>query len=170
MGVCGSGKSTVGEALSRASGLTYIDGDDLHPESNVEKMRTGLPLNDLDRAPWLAACGRSLAERREGLILGCSALKASYRHLIRANAKPAEPTFIYLHGTRALLRARLEARRDHFMPSALLDSQLETLDPPSPSEGALTVSIEHSPDAIAEHILSRLAGRSGSVAQIACAG
>lgn len=167
MGVCGCGKSTVGAELSRASGIDFLDGDDLHPAENVAKMRAGIPLDDADRAPWLAECGRRLATAEEGLILGCSALTGLYRDMIRAHAAPAQPVFVYLHGTRAALRQRLGARRGHFMPSALLDSQLATLEVPAPAEAALTVSIENTSQALAAQVLTRLAGRGGSVARAA---
>lgn len=166
MGVCGCGKSTVGAELSRASGLAFLDGDDLHPPQNVAKMRSGLALDDADREPWLAECGR-LAAAEEGVILGCSALTRRYRDTIRRHAAPMQPVFVYLHGTRATLSQRLGARKGHFMPSALLDSQLATLEVPTPEEAALTVSIENSSQVLAAQILAWLGSRGGSVAQAA---
>lgn len=156
MGVCGCGKSTLGRALSELSGLRYLDGDDLHPAANVAKMQSGVPLNDADRAPWLAACGAAMAAAPEGLIVGCSSLKRSYRDIIRDAAAPARPVFAYLHGPRSLLAARLNARRDHFMPSTMLDSQLATLEIPQPEEAALIVSIDLSPEEAAQQIRRRL--------------
>ncbi|WP_338092629.1 hypothetical protein [Salipiger mangrovisoli] len=108
-----------------------------------------------------------LAAAEEGLILGCSALTGRYRDMIRVHAAPAQPVFVYLRGTRAALRQRLGARRGHFMPRALLDSRLATLEVPAPAEAALTVSIENTSQALAAQVLTRLAGRGGSVARAA---
>ncbi|WP_417522754.1 gluconokinase [Marinovum sp.] len=167
MGVSGCGKSTIGQALSAATGLTYLDGDDLHPVANVEKMRRGVPLEDADRAPWLADCGRRLADAPSGLILGCSALKAGYRSMIRRHASPAVPIFVYLHGSRPTLQMRLGGRQDHFMPKALLDSQIATLDVPAPGEQAITVSIDQPAATVAQQILTRITRRLSPVARAA---
>lgn len=164
MGVSGCGKSTIGQALADATGLAYVDGDDLHPAANVEKMRQGIPLVDEDRAPWLADCGRRLAAAPWGLILGCSALKAEYRALIRHRAAPAAPIFVYLHGSRTTLQARLNGRHNHFMPATLLDSQIATLDVPAPMEQAITVSIDQPAAAAAQQIRARIARRASPVA------
>lgn len=139
MGVAGCGKSSVGAALAPALGAVYLDGDDLHPAANIAKMRAGLPLTDADRAPWLADVGRLLAPpgRR---IVGCSALKRAYRDLIRDRAG-APVTFVHLAGRREVIAARMAARTGHFMPTALLDSQFATLEPPGADEGAVTVDI-----------------------------
>lgn len=143
MGVSGSGKSTIGEALAEALGVPFIDGDALHPAANVAKMAAGIPLVDADRWPWLDAVGRALREAEdsgEGLVVACSALKRGYRDRIAA-AAPAS-VFVHLAGSRDVLSRRLGHRRGHFMPATLLDSQLATLQPLQPGERGLTVDID----------------------------
>jgi carbohydrate kinase (thermoresistant glucokinase family) len=136
MGVSGSGKSTVGAALARRLGVPFIDGDDLHSESNVQKMASGHPLTDEDRWPWLARVGQALAHAEgTGLVVACSALKKSYRDAIRAGEP--EAFFLHLTAPRQVLQARVAARHGHFMPASLLDSQLETLEPLSEEAGAV---------------------------------
>jgi gluconokinase len=141
MGVAGSGKSAVGAALAARLGATYVDGDDLHPRQNIEKMSRGEPLTDEDRWPWLTQVGRKLAEPEGILIVGCSALKRRYRDLIREEARgPA--TFVHLSGSKELIAARMGARTGHFMPASLLDSQFAALEPPGDDEDAITVDID----------------------------
>ncbi|WP_255731470.1 gluconokinase [Phaeobacter sp. B1627] len=165
MGVSGCGKSTVGAALAALSRLEYVDGDDLHPVANVDKMRAGIPLTDADRQPWLEDCGAALGRAHTGLILGCSALKLSYREIIRRTAFPAKPVFVYLHGSREVLSARMGQREGHYMPTSLLDSQLATLEPPTGPEGAITVDIDQPADRIAELIFNGLGWRAESIAR-----
>lgn len=165
MGVSGCGKSTVGTALARMGLLNYIDGDDLHPGANVEKMRAGIPLTDEDRLPWLEDCGANLGRARFGLVLGCSALKVDYRNIIRRTAFPVQPVFVYLEGSRAVLLERMERRTGHYMPSSLLDSQLDTLEPPLPSERVITVDIDQPAERLAEEIFNRLGWRAECVAR-----
>ena len=154
MGVSGSGKSSVGEALQRLTGLRYLDGDDLHPPTNVAKMAAGIPLDDEDRWPWLDRVAAVLATRPP-VAVGCSALKRIYRDRLRAGA--AGPvTFVHLSGPRELIAGRMAARTGHFMPSALLDSQFATLEPPEGEAGGLTVSIDQPTEAIAREIAARL--------------
>jgi len=131
MGVSGCGKSSVGELLAQKIGAVFIDGDDLHPASNKEKMSSGIPLNDDDRWPWLEAVGTTL-ENTENIVVACSALKKIYRDRILAQAPATR--FIHLHGSKELLLSRLGNRTSHFMPSTLLDSQLQTLEMMEPSE------------------------------------
>lgn len=164
MGVSGCGKSTVGAALARMGRLEYVDGDDLHPAANVEKMRAGIPLTDADRLPWLEDCGATLGRARTGLVLGCSALKVDYRDIIRRTAFPVQPVFVYLQGSRDVFLERMESRTGHYMPSSLLNSQLETLEPPVPSERALTVDIDQPAERLAEEIFNRLGWRAECVA------
>ena len=153
MGVSGCGKSSVGEALASRLGIPYRDGDDLHPARNVEKMRQGTPLTDADRWPWLDAVAERLA-REAPVILGCSALKRVYRDRIRAGAG-GPVTFLHLAGSRELIASRMAARRGHYMPTSLLDSQFATLEPPGADE-AITVDIDQPlPDLIAT-VLQRL--------------
>lgn len=145
MGVSGCGKSLIGQTLATAMGLRFIDGDSLHPPANIAKMRRGEPLTDADRAPWLDSVGDTV--RADGTVVACSALKRAYRDQIRACAA-APVTFLYLRGQRATLLARMSTRPGHFMPPALLDSQLATLEPPAPDEAHLTADIELTPTQI----------------------
>jgi gluconokinase len=141
MGVSGSGKSTVGVALARRLAVPFVDADDLHPEANIAKMSGGVPLDDADRAPWLRLVGQWLADHQgSGGVVSCSALKRSYRDILRSAAPGV--VCIHLHGERDVLASRLGARPSHFMPAALLDSQLATLEPLQPDEagGVLDVA------------------------------
>ncbi len=131
MGVSGSGKTTTGEALAARWGWPYHDGDDFHPPANVEKMRGGTPLTDADRRPWLEALHRKAEEvlaAGEGAIIGCSALKQTYRDVLRGYL--TRVVFVWLDVPRDELEDRMEHRRDHFMPPSLLDSQLAALEVP----------------------------------------
>jgi len=134
MGASGCGKSTFGRALAAALGLRYVEGDELHAPANVEKMRSGHPLTDADRQGWLHAVGAELA-RGDGVLATCSALKRSYRDMLRAAAPDLR--LIYLHGAPELLEARLSARRGHYMPASLLASQLQALQPPGVDESPI---------------------------------
>ncbi|WAC65308.1 gluconokinase [Agrococcus sp. SL85] len=164
MGVQGSGKSTIGAALAERLNIDFIDGDDLHPKANKDKMAAGHPLTDEDRVPWLKVIGETIAEgRREGriTIVACSALKRWYRELLRSS--DADLVFVHLSGEQALLADRL-AHRDHeFMPTTLLDSQIETLEPLAEHERGIVIAIEQSPAAIVDEVtrilMARAAGR-----------
>ena len=159
MGVAGSGKTTIGAKLARALHLAFLEGDDLHPAQNVERMAAGIPLTDDDGRPWLLAIAGQLRDAQRagmGLVVACSALKRSYRDLLRS-VGAADVRFIYLKGTRAILAERLANRRGHFMPPALLDSQLTTLEEPAPDEHAWVCDIRETPDAIVADLVKRAA-------------
>ena len=155
MGVSGCGKSSVGAALAdRLSGV-YIDGDDLHPAENVAKMSAGVPLTDADRWHWLNSVGECLARAEGTALIGCSALKQIYRDRIRA-AVDGTVRFIHLAGKKEVIAARLQARQGHFMPAALLESQLATLEPPAADEQAITVDIDQPFDAVIAAVIAAL--------------
>lgn len=153
MGVTGSGKTTIGRLLSKELGWKYYDADDFHPVANVEKMSSGIPLNDDDRRPWLEILSdliRGCLERGENAVLACSALKESYREFLLVNERVR---LIYLKGDRELIKERLNARGGHYMNPALLDSQFETLEEPKRD---WQVDISLSPDEIVKSIRTRL--------------
>lgn len=155
MGVSGSGKSTIGSLLAEGLHVQFVDADDLHPASNIDKMAAGVPLTDDDRWPWLAKVGSVLAGAAStGIVVACSALKRSYRDAIRSEAPDA--FFIYLNGSRELLAARLGDRKGHFMPTALLDSQLDALEPLGTGERGIVISIDNSPQAIVRTLVREL--------------
>ncbi len=154
MGVSGCGKSSVGEALQRLTGLPYLDGDDLHPAANVARMSAGIPLTDEDRWPWLDRVAEKLATCAP-VAIGCSALKRIYRDRLRAGAG-GPVTFVHLSGSRDLIASRMQARSGHFMPTTLLDSQFATLETPEGEPGVLTVSIDQATEDIAREIVRRL--------------
>jgi gluconokinase len=138
MGVSACGKSTLGRALAEALGWQFVEGDTLHPAANVAKMRAGVSLDDRDREPFLEGVADAIvAAEGRGVVVSCSALKRRYRDLIRSRAGAA--TFVLLALERAALVARLRQRPKHFMPAALLDSQLATLEPPAGDEDAIVV-------------------------------
>ncbi|PZM11933.1 gluconokinase [Rhizobium tubonense] len=144
MGVSGSGKTSVAEALAAELDLHFIEGDALHPASNVEKMSKGIPLTDEDRMPWLDLIGAEIAaalKRGEGIVVSCSALKIIYRDRLRREAG-GPLYFVYLEGSKALLASRMGARKGHFMPPSLLESQLKTLEVPTGEPGVVTVDID----------------------------
>jgi gluconokinase len=162
MGVSGSGKSTIGALLASRLGLPFADADDLHSAANVAKMAAGHPLTDEDRWPWLARVGQELAAASAtGLVMACSALKQSYRRAILHEAPGAE--FVYLKGSRELLGERMSGRSDHFMPAALLDSQLAALEPLGADEPGATVDIDASPEEVVDAIVLRLRDLSGTI-------
>lgn len=157
MGVSGSGKTTVGEAIAKALGIGFRDADGFHPAANVAKMSAGLPLNDEDRWPWLDAIGAAIhdAPADKPVVVSCSALRRVYRERIQAAAgRPVD--FVHLSGSRDLLAERMATRKGHFMPVSLLDSQLATLEPPAEDERVVTVSIEEPVARIVEIVLDQL--------------
>lgn len=155
MGVSGSGKSTIGQRLADRLGLAFIDGDDLHPAANVAKMTAGIPLTDEDRAPWLEAVGGVLdANRASGLVVACSALRRAYRDLIERTAPGV--FFVHLDVDAATLTERMTSRPGHFMPVALLASQLATLEPLEPDEPGTTIPAALDPDTIVDEVVAQL--------------
>jgi gluconokinase len=155
MGVSGSGKSTVGRELAARLGVPYAEADDFHPPENVAKMASGQPLTDADRWPWLRALAAWIAEHSAtGGVVTCSALKRSYRDLLRSAA--ARVWFLHLAGDRSVIAARLAARSGHFMPASLLDSQFADLEPLGPDEPGLTVDITATPEVIVEVALKAI--------------
>ena len=157
MGVCGSGKSTIGARLARELGIEFVEGDDLHPPDNVKRMAAGTPLTDDDRRGWLLAIGTRLRDAKRagrGLVVSCSALKRSYRDLLRS-AGDDTVRFVYLAGSRALLAERMAQRREHFMPASLLESQLAILEEPGPDERAWVCDIRETPEAIVADLVTR---------------
>ncbi|MCL4128557.1 UNVERIFIED_CONTAM: hypothetical protein GTU68_031613 [Idotea baltica] len=151
MGVSGSGKSVIGTALADALSFPFFDADTFHPEENIEKMSAGTPLTDHDRVPWLLAIRKSIEEHLEedkSAVIACSALKASYREILQRDDRRVK--LIYLKGDFELIKSRLDARLDHFMPPGLLQSQFDTLEEP---DNAWVLSIEDSKEAITHQIL-----------------
>lgn len=133
MGVSGSGKSSVATALAARLGWAFLEGDDLHPPANVEKMEAGRPLSDEDRLPWLAAIAHELAERSaSGVVASCSALRRRYRDQLRAAAPRG--AYLFLDAPKDVIRRRIQQRRGSFMPASLLDSQFDDLEALEPDE------------------------------------
>lgn len=167
MGVSGSGKSTVGSRLAAVLGGDYQEGDAFHPPANVAKMKSGQPLDDADRQPWLAAMAAAIGEwstKDRPTVLSCSALKRRYRDILRGGA--ADLRFVHLAGDKALIAARLANRTDHFMPAALLDSQFAALEPPGQDE-AIVVSIDQPPEAIVAEVIAKLTVIQGTTPDVA---
>ncbi|OPH51393.1 gluconokinase [Vibrio campbellii] len=143
MGVCASGKTTIGEHLAKKLGRKFIDGDDLHPRANIQKMASGQPLNDDDRKPWLERirdAAYSLESKNEHGIIVCSALKKIYRDQIREGNENV--TFLFLDGSKELILERMRARQGHFMKENMVNSQFETLERPEDEPRTIFVSID----------------------------
>lgn len=157
MGVSGSGKSTIAERLAARIGWRYVDGDLFHPPANVAKMSAGHPLTDEDRWPWLRAIAAEidrLAAAGERAVVACSALKRAYRDILVHGRDDVR--IVFLDGSQDLIAKRLAARKGHFMPPGLLDSQFRTLEPPQPNERPVMVSIDASVDEIVDDIVRQL--------------
>lgn len=138
MGVSGCGKTTIGRALAQHFDVPFIEGDALHPKSNVEKMRGGTPLNDDDRWPWLEEIGKKLNGYAGGAVATCSSLKKAYRMRLQQTAG-ADLRFVFVKCSKPVLEARMVARENHFMPPSLLASQLATLEDPSGEDAVVVV-------------------------------
>jgi gluconokinase len=156
MGVSGSGKTVIGSALARSLGVEFVEGDAFHSEENVKRMASGIALTDEDRAPWLrsiAARLRAAKDAGTGLVVSCSALKRSYRDLLRTEA--GDVRFIFLKGARALIAERLATRSGHYMPASLLDSQFTALEEPGPDERVWECDVRQSPTDLVAALMAR---------------
>lgn len=154
MGVTGTGKTTVGKLLAERTGWPFHDADDFHSPASVDKMRSGIPLTDDDRWPWLDRLNALLrADQAKGAsaILGCSALKQRYRDRLQQGLEKVR--WVFLNGDIELIRSRLQARKGHYMNPALLQSQFDALEPP---RDALNIDIDEGPAALAERVLQGL--------------
>jgi len=154
MGVSGSGKTTIGKLLSAKMALPFFDGDDLHSVANKEKMKAGISLTDDDRAAWLTKINQLAKEqmKKQGAVIACSALKEKYRKVLSGEIT-VSVHWIFLQGDYELLFERMQSREEHFMPAALLPSQLNDLEIPAP---CISIDISNSPDEIVEAIISRI--------------
>ncbi len=143
MGVSATGKTTIGEAMSAELDFEFIEGDSLHPPANIEKMEAGIPLDDADREPWLRAIAERLAlydARGLSTVTTCSALRRRYRDLLRSSGAQ-EPFFVHLAASFEVLEQRMALRTKHFMPTSLLRSQFDTLEPLEPDENGVVVDV-----------------------------
>jgi gluconokinase len=159
MGVSGAGKSTVGQILAARLDCPFRDADSFHPPANIAKMKSGQPLDDEDRWPWLGAIAAWIAGHRAAgttCVVTCSALKRAYRDIV-TDRQRADVRLVHLEGGFDLIAARLAARKGHFMPPALLRSQFDALEPPAPDEHAIAVSIDATPGEIAAQVIGQLA-------------
>ena len=161
MGVCGTGKTTVGRLIAERIGARFEEGDRFHPKANVEKMSRGEPLDDEDRWPWLESIGESIDEWQragEDVVLACSALKERYREILLGD-RP-DMRLVHLHGTQDLISERMAQRQHHFMPASLVPSQFAALEPPAPDAHVFAADVVQSPEAIADEITQWI-GESG---------
>jgi gluconokinase len=156
MGVSGSGKSTVGAALARRLGVPFADADVFHPAANIAKMAAGTPLTDADRYPWLEAVGKWLGDHEDGGVMSCSALKRTYRDRLRSHCPRIK--FLHLTGSPELIAGRQAGRHGHFMPSALMKSQLAALEPLGPDEHGIALDVGQSVESIIGEFLEYVHG------------
>jgi gluconokinase len=162
MGVSATGKTQIGERMARSLGFDFLEGDSYHPESNIEKMEEGIPLTDADRAPWLRTLAGLLSDRDDddrSTVLTCSALKRSYRDILRKGAPSVY--FVHLHAPYDILVGRMSKRTAHFMPTSLLESQFETLEPLGSDEDGVQVDVSPPMDAIAREAVDKVRWRFG---------
>ncbi len=160
MGVSGSGKTTVAAGIAQAEGWTLLEGDSFHPPANIAKMHAGTPLTDDDRWPWLQAIAAredELLAAGQSAVVACSALKRSYRNILIGGRR--DTILVYLQGSQALIAERMKARKGHFMPPALLDSQFATLEPPAPDERPIVVDISGPASVIVANAVRQLQER-----------
>ncbi|MFZ1793461.1 MAG: gluconokinase [Anaerolineae bacterium] len=164
MGVSGSGKTTIGKKLAAGMACRFYDGDDFHPPENVAKMAAGAPLNDNDRAGWLAALAgliRAGIEKDECGVIACSALKEKYRAALRVDAERVR--FVYLRGSYDVILGRMQSRKEHYMKPGMLASQFEALEEP---QDALVEDITLAPDVIVRDIMDKLGSNFGRGAML----
>jgi gluconokinase len=157
MGVSGSGKTTIAAGLARKEGWPLLEGDQFHPPANIAKMKAGTPLTDADRWPWLQAIAAREDELRangQSAVVACSALKRAYRNILIGD-RP-DTLLVYMRGSKALIAERMKARKDHFMPPALLDSQFDTLEEPGPDEHPIVVDIGGSVESVTQEAFRQL--------------
>ncbi len=158
MGIAGTGKTEIGRRLAEALGSAFVEADQFHSQENVERMRRGIGLTDADRWPWLAAvCDAASAETSQPVVIACSTLKRSYRDFLRQRLGAVQ--LLFLHGARELIKSRLLARKDHFASASLLESQLNTLEPPDAGESAIWLDVAATPDTIVAEAMLALASR-----------
>lgn len=163
MGVSGSGKTSVAERVAGRLELPFAEADGFHPETNIRKMESGVPLTDEDRWPWLRELARWIGEHDalgESTVMACSALKRDYRDVLRDGAPDVH--FLHMHGSEEVIRERLDAREDHFMPSGLLRSQLETLERLDPDEVGLELDVRGDLDVLTSQALEYVGERTGA--------
>jgi len=156
MGVCGVGKTQIGCDLAVSLGADYVEADDYHPIENIKAMQSGIPLTDEMRKPWLTALSQAVEKQRQNgdVVVACSALKKSYRDLIREHVQRVQ--FVFLTGDRALIAERLAKRTDHFMPPHMLESQLQTLEEPTSEEKAFHVDVSGTREAVLAQVLDKI--------------
>ena len=155
MGVCGTGKTTIGKLIAEQLGARFEEGDRFHPQANVEKMSRGEALEDDDRWPWLESISRTIDEWQQAgvdVVLACSALKESYRRIILGGRSNAH--LVFLFGAQDLIDQRMSQRQHHFMPPSLLPSQFAALEPPLPGKHVITADVARSPEAIAADVVA----------------
>lgn len=157
MGVSGSGKTTIARGVAQREGWLLLEGDQFHPPANVAKMKAGTPLTDEDRWPWLGAIAAREDELRaagQSAVVACSALRRAYRDILIGGRSDA--VLVYLRGSKALIAERMQRRKNHFMPPALLDSQFDTLEEPTPDEDPIIIDIGVESGAVTEETIRRL--------------
>ena len=139
MGICGVGKTTVGLKIAKELGIQFVEGDDWHPKNNKDKMKAGIPLTDTDRFPWLENINKQIRQL-DSCVVACSALKQSYREILFSNIPICSTLVVFLHCEVELLNERMASRKEHFMPTSLIPSQMSTLEPPT---NCLAIDVAH---------------------------